>query len=33
MALWRYGLLFQNETHGNRNVIERLYKEIKRRTD
>jgi transposase-like protein len=32
-ALRRYGLRFQHETHGNRNVIERLYKEIKRRTD
>jgi transposase-like protein len=32
-ALRRHGLRFQHETHGNRNVIERLYKEIKRRTD
>jgi putative transposase len=32
-ALRRHGLRFQHETHGNRNAIERLYKEIKRRTD
>jgi len=32
-ALRRHGLRFQHVTHGNRNTIERLYKEIKRRTD
>lgn len=32
-TLRRHGLRFQHETHGNRNAIERLYKEIKRRTD
>jgi transposase-like protein len=31
-ACRRHGLRFQHETHGNRNAIERLYKEIKRRT-
>jgi putative transposase len=31
-ALRRHGLRFQHVTHGNRNAIERLYKEIKRRT-
>lgn len=32
-ALRRQDLRFQHETHGNRNTIERLYKELKRRTD
>jgi putative transposase len=32
-ALRRHGLRFQHETHRNRNAIEHLYKEIKRRTD
>jgi transposase-like protein len=31
-ALRRHGLRFQHETYGNRNTIERLYKEMKRRT-
>lgn len=31
-ALHRYGLRFQHETHGNRNSVERVYKELKRRT-
>ncbi len=32
-ALHRHGLDFQHETHGNRNTIERIFKEIKRRTN
>ncbi|GAA0301993.1 IS6 family transposase [Halarchaeum salinum] len=32
-ALRRHGLRFQHVTHGNRNAVERLYKEIKRRTN
>jgi len=32
-ALRRHGLRFQHVTHGNRNTVERLYKEIKRRTN
>lgn len=31
-ALKRHGLRFRHETHGNRNTIERVYTEIKRRT-
>ena len=31
-ALQRHGLRFQHETHGNRNSIERVYTEVKRRT-
>jgi transposase-like protein len=32
-ACHHHGLRFQHVTHGNRNVVERLYKELKRRTD
>lgn len=32
-ALRRHGLTFRHETNGQRNTIERLYKEIKRRTN
>ncbi|WP_311173389.1 IS6 family transposase [Halobellus ordinarius] len=32
-ACRRHGLRFQHETHGNRNAIERLYKELKRGTN
>jgi len=31
-ALHRYNLRFQHVTHGNRNAIERVFREIKRRT-
>lgn len=31
-ALHRVGLRFRHETHGNRNVLERLFQEITRRT-
>jgi transposase-like protein len=31
-ALHRHGLRFQHVTHGNRNAIERVFKELKRRT-
>ena len=31
-ALQRSGLRFQTERHGNRNAIERLFREVKRRT-
>ena len=32
-ALHRYNLRFQHVTHGNRNAVERVFKEIKRRTN
>jgi transposase-like protein len=32
-ALHRHGLRFQHVSHGNRNAIERVFKELKRRTD
>jgi transposase-like protein len=32
-ACRRHGLRFQHVTHGNRNAVERLYKELKRRTN
>lgn len=32
-ALRRSSLRFQHETHGNRNVVERVFKEVKRRTN
>lgn len=32
-ALHRHGLRFHHVTHGNRNAIERVFKELKRRTD
>ena len=32
-ALHRHGLRFQHVTHGNRNAVERVFKELKRRTD
>ena len=31
-ALSRHGLRFQHVTHGNRNAVERVYREVKRRT-
>jgi len=31
-ALHRHGLRFRRETHGNRNAVERLFQEVKRRT-
>jgi putative transposase len=31
-ALQRHGLRFRHETHGNRNHVERVYTEVKRRT-
>ncbi len=31
-ALHRHGLRFQTETHGNRNSVERVFREVKRRT-
>ena len=31
-ALFEFGLRFRHVTHGNRNAIERLFKELKRRT-
>jgi len=31
-ACERHGLRFQHETHGNRNAVERVYREVKRRT-
>ena len=30
-ALHRHGLRFQHETHGNRNAVERVFREVKRR--
>jgi transposase-like protein len=32
VSLNRYGLRFRHETHGNRNAVERLFQEVKRRT-
>jgi putative transposase len=32
-ALFELGLRFQHVTHGNRNAVERLFKELKRRTE
>jgi transposase-like protein len=32
-ALHRYNLRFRHVTHGNRNTIERVFREVKRRTD
>jgi len=32
-ALHRYNLRFQHVTHGNRNAVERVFKEVKRRTN
>jgi len=32
-ALHRHGLRFRHETHGNRNAVERIFKELKRRTN
>jgi transposase-like protein len=29
----QYGLRFRHETHGNRNSVERVLREVKRRTD
>ena len=31
-ACYRHGLRFQHVTHGNRNVVKRVFREIKRRT-
>ncbi|KAA9405607.1 IS6 family transposase [Haloarcula sp. CBA1131] len=31
-ALQRFGLRFQTERHGNRNAVERVFREVKRRT-
>ena len=31
-ALARHGLRFQHETHGNRNAVERVFREVKHRT-
>ena len=32
-ACHHLGLRFQHETHGNRNSVERVFKELKRRTE
>lgn len=32
-ALHRHGLRFQDERHGNRNAVERIFREVKRRTN
>jgi transposase-like protein len=32
-ALYRHGLEFQHVTHGDRNSVERVFKEVKRRTE
>jgi len=32
-ALYRYDLRFHHVTHGKRNAVERVFKEIKRRTN
>ena len=31
-VLDHHGLRFQHETHGNRNAVERVFREVKRRT-
>ncbi|OYR38099.1 IS6 family transposase, partial [Halorubrum sp. Hd13] len=32
-ACHRHGLRFQHVTHGNRNAVERVFREVKRRTN
>ena len=32
-ACHRHGLRFQHVTHGNRNAVERIFREVKRRTN